>query len=72
MYYLFMRILSSSPYATFIAKEWNLSIKSPNSIDPASTARIKKRYYKNFIKFEIQETSQVAPKKSQLIQLSFA
>ncbi len=72
MYYLLMRILSSSPYATFIAKEWNSSIKSPNSIDPTSTARIKKKYYKNFIKFEIQETSQENAKKSELIQLSFA
>ena len=67
-----MRILSSSPYATFIAKEWNLSINSPSLNYPASGVRIKKRCYKNLVKFEIQETSPADLKRSELIQLSFA
>ena len=65
-------LTSSSPYATFIAKDWNASINSPHSIDPMSRARIKKRYYKNFVKFEIQEYSNVKQKKTGYTQLSFA
>ena len=67
-----MRTLPSSPYATFIAKDWNLSNNSSHPIDSAYRARIKKRYCGNFIKFEIQEPSNVILKKSESIQLSFA
>ncbi len=67
-----MRILPSSPYAAFVAKDWHSAINSSNSMNPASAARIKKRYFKNFVKFEIQETSDVNLKKTESIQLSFA
>ena len=68
-----MKVLaSSSPYAVFIAKDWNSSINSSHSVDPSSIARIKKRYFKNFIKFEIQEYSASYLKNSKNIQLSFA
>ena len=68
-----MKVLaSSSPYATFIARDWNSSINSSHLVDPSSKARIKKRYYKNFVKFEIQEDSNPCLQKSKNIQLSFA
>ena len=67
-----MNILPSSPYATFSAKYWKLSTNSPNCIDPRSSAKIKKKYYKNFVKFEIQESLNINPKEPETIQLSFA
>ena len=67
-----MKILSSSPYATFVAKEWNLSINSPNLINPTTTARIEKKFNKSVINFEIQKQSKVDLKRAQVIQLSFA
>ena len=67
-----MRILPSSPYATFIAKDWNLSINSSHSINSAVSDKIKKRYNKNIVKFEIQEDSNISLKRTDSIQLSFA
>ena len=67
-----MNILPSSPYATFRARDWKSSTNSANSIDPNRPAKIKKKYYKNFVKFEIQEPINVNLKKSKTIQLSFA
>lgn len=67
-----MDIIPSSPYATFSAKDWQLSTNSSNFVDPFSPARIKKKYYKNFKRFEIQEALDRNIKKSESIQLSFA
>ena len=67
-----MRILSSSPYATFTAKDWNLSINSSNSINPSSRVRVKKLYFKNYIKSEIPVALNGNPQGSEVIQLSFA
>ena len=67
-----MKILSSSPYATFTAKDWNLSINSSNSINPSSRVRVKKLYFKNYIKSEIPVALNGNPQGSEVIQLSFA
>ena len=67
-----MKILSSSPYATFTAKDWNLSINSSNSINPSSRVRVKKLYFKNFVKSEIPVALNGNPQGSEVIQLSFA
>ena len=67
-----MRILSSSPYATFTAKDWNLSINSSNSINPSSRVRVKKLYFKNYVKSEIPVALNGNPQGSEVIQLSFA
>ena len=67
-----MKILSSSPYATFTAKDWNLSINSSNSINPSSRVRVKKLYFKNYVKSEIPVSLNGNPQGSEEIQLSFA
>jgi len=67
-----MKILSSSPYATFTAKDWNLSINSSNSINPSSRVRVKKLYFKNYVKSEIPVALNGNPQGSEVIQLSFA
>tara|TARA_Y100000589_G_scaffold316657_1_gene341651 strand:+ start:593 stop:796 length:204 start_codon:yes stop_codon:yes gene_type:complete len=67
-----MKILSSSPYSTFRADEWRLSTKSFSSVDPLTPAKIKKKYYKNFVKFEIEEAFVKNISKPEAIQLSFA
>ena len=67
-----MKILSSSPYATFTAKDWNLSINSSNSINPSSRVRVKKLYFKNYVKSEIPVSLNGNPQGSEVIQLSFA
>ena len=67
-----MKILPSSPYATFTAKDWNLSINSSNSINPSSRVRVKKLYFKNYVKSEIPVALNGNPQGSEVIQLSFA
>ncbi len=67
-----MKILPSSPYATFIAKDWNSPKNSSRSSNPNSSVRIKKSHYKNSIKYEIQEDYNFNTKKAETIQLSFA
>ena len=67
-----MRILPSSPYADFIAKDWRSSKNPSRFVAPESVAKIKKKYYKNFVKFETQETPSNKVKKIEVIQLSFA
>jgi len=67
-----MRILPSSPYADFIAKDWSSSRNPSRFVAPQSIAKIKKKYYKNFVRFEIQEMTNNKVKKIEDIQLSFA
>tara|TARA_Y100001968_G_C19448600_1_gene766920 strand:- start:5457 stop:5660 length:204 start_codon:yes stop_codon:yes gene_type:complete len=67
-----MNILPSSPYAAFSAKDWKLMTNSSRLVDPFRPARIKKKYYRDFVKFEIQEDFNIDDKSSETIQLSFA
>ncbi len=66
-----MKILPSSPYAVFNAKEWESIINRQNRIDKDNKCNIQKYYYKNFKKYNVKNSSQYEIKKNKLIQLSF-
>ena len=64
-----MKILSSSPYAAFNAKEWNLATKCPKGINVGASFKFPKKYNRRF------KTSGVSINQKQgpdLVQLSFA
>ena len=64
-----MKILSSSPYAAFNAKEWNLATKCPKGIKVGTSFKFPKKYIRKF------KTSGVSINQKQgpnLVQLSFA
>tara|TARA_B100000900_G_scaffold295986_1_gene254554 strand:- start:72 stop:275 length:204 start_codon:yes stop_codon:yes gene_type:complete len=67
-----MRILPSSPYADFVSKDWNSCKNTSRFVAPDSAAKIKKKYYKNYVRFEIQESPDNEIKEKDVIQLSFA
>ena len=47
MYYLDMKVISSSPYAPFNSKEWN-SLISKNSKFENTPIKIQKKFYRTF------------------------
>ncbi len=66
-----MKILPSSPYAVFDAKEWDDCIYSRKKNNQNNTCNLDK-YYKNFKKYNMKKSAKKEIKKIKLIQLSFA
>ena len=67
-----MKILSSSPYAVFNAKEWESLASSRKKFNKNSKCNLQKYYYKNSKKYNIKKSVRNEIKKGKLIQLSFA
>ena len=69
-----MKILSSSPYATFNPKEWN-SISRANCRFSSTPIKIKKKFFSNYKNVKstknIQENIQENNKLPKQIQLAF-
>ena len=68
-----MKVISSSPYATFNSKEWN-SLVSKNEKFENTPIRIQKKFYRTFIlkKIEKNELLQEKNELHQQMQLVFA
>ena len=68
-----MKIISSSPYATFNSKEWN-SLVSNNEKFENTPIKIQKKFYRTFIlkKIEKDKLSQETNELHQQMQLLFA
>ena len=68
-----MKVISSSPYATFNSKEWN-SLISKNEKFENTPIKIKKKFYRTFIlkKIEKEELLQDKNELHQQMQLVFA
>ncbi|MBO8218549.1 hypothetical protein [Prochlorococcus marinus] len=68
-----MKVISSSPYATFNSKEWN-SLVSKNEKFENTPIRIQKKFYRTFIlkKIEKDELLQEKNESHQQMQLVFA
>ena len=66
MYYLFMKFISSSPYAPFNSKEWN-SLISKNEKFVNTPIKIQKKFYRTFTLNKI-EKNKLLPDKSELHQ----
>ena len=73
MYYLVMKVFSSSPYAPFNLKEWN-SLISKNEKFENTPIKIQKKFYKTFTlkKNEKDELLQEKNELHQQMQLVFA
>lgn len=67
-----MKILSSSPYATFNVKEWNSVITNKNLSMPLGKVIVEKHYFGKYKKFEIKAVNSSGLEKPKHIQLSFA
>ena len=67
-----MKILPSSPYAVFNAKEWDSLINSRKKFNKKSKCNLQKYYYKNLKKYDVNNSVRNEIKKTKLIQLSFA
>ena len=68
-----MKILSSSPYATFNSKEWN-SIVSKSEKFINSPIKVQKKYFRDFTFKKIEKTKAVQEKSKlhKQMQLIFA
>ena len=68
-----MKVISSSPYAPFHAKEWN-SLVSKNEKFENTPIKIQKKFYRNFTlkKIEKDEPLQENNELHQQLQLAFA
>ena len=68
-----MKVISSSPYATFNSKEWN-SLVSKNEKFENTPIRIQKKFYRTFTlkKIEKNELLQEKTELHQQMQLVFA
>ena len=68
-----MKVISSSPYATFNSKEWN-SLVSKNEKFENTPIKIQKKFYKTFTlkKIEKDELLQEKNQLHQQMQLLFA
>jgi len=73
MYYLDMKVISSSPYAPFNSKEWN-SLISKNEKFENTPIKIQKNFYRTFTlkKIEKDELLQEKNASHQQMQLVFA
>ena len=67
-----MKILPSSPYAVFNVKEWDSLLNNPKKFNKNSKCNLQKNYYKNFKKYDVENSVTKKIKKTKLIQLSFA
>ena len=67
-----MKILSSSPYATFSPKEWHKATRSSSASNASLPVKIKKVYYQSSRVLESNKVLQEGVKCSNFIQLSFA
>ena len=67
-----MKILPSSPYAVFNVKEWDSVLNSRKKFNKNSKCNLRKYYYKNFKKYNVNDSVRDEIKKTKLIQLSFA
>jgi len=72
MYYLDMKVISSSPYATFNSKEWNSLIRK-NSRFENTPIKIQKKFNRTFTlkKIEKDELLQEKNEWHQQMQLIF-
>ncbi len=68
-----MKVISSSPYATFNSKEWN-SIVSKNEKFENTPIKIQKKFYRTFTLKRIEKDNLLQEKKEfhQQMQLVFA
>ena len=67
-----MKILPSSPYAVFNAKEWDSVISSRKKNNKNSKCNFQNYYHKNFKTNNVKDYVRKKMKKTKLIQLSFA
>ena len=67
-----MKILPSSPYAIFNAKEWDSLVSSRKKFNKNSKYNLQKYYYKNLKTYKAKNPVRNEIKKNKLIQLSFA
>ena len=67
-----MNSLLSSPYAVFNVKEWEPLLNRQKKINRNYKCNLKKYCYKNFKKYNVQDSNKKEIKKNKLIQLSFA
>tara|TARA_B100000287_G_C19963750_1_gene515573 strand:+ start:224 stop:430 length:207 start_codon:yes stop_codon:yes gene_type:complete len=67
-----MKILASSPYATFSAKEWNSITKINDMANPLSKGVIKKKHFGKYREFQFKEVYSSRSEEPELIQLAFA
>jgi len=67
-----MKILPSSPYAVFNAKEWNSLLNSRKKFNKNSKCNLQNNYYKNLKEYNVKNSVGKKIKKNKLIQLSFA
>lgn len=73
MYYFVMKLLSSSPYATFNSREWN-SLVSKHDKFVNTPIKVQKKYFRTFT-FKGIEKAKIVPEKKELhkqMQLIFA
>ena len=73
VYYSFMKVISSSPYAPFNSKEWN-SLVSKNQKFENTPIKIQKKFYRTFTLKKI-EKKEIMIKNNELhqqMQLVFA
>ena len=72
MYYLDMKVISSSPYALFNSKEWN-SLVSKNAKFENTPIKIKKKFYRTFTLKKIDKDELMKEKNElhQQMQLVF-
>ena len=73
MYYQDMKVISSSPYATFNSKEWN-SLISKNEKFENTPIKIQKKFYRTFTLKKIEKDELLQEKNAlhQQMQLVFA
>ena len=70
MYYLTMKIPSSSPYATFNPKEWN-SLSTINYRCSNTPIKFKKKYFSTFTKIKSVDIGQENSELPKEVQLAF-
>ena len=72
VYYLDMKVISSSPYAPFNSKEWN-SLISKNAKFDSTPIKIQKRFYRTFTLKKIENDDLLQEKNDlhQQMQLVF-
>ena len=66
LYYLDMKVISSSPYAPFNSKEWN-SLISKNAKFENTPVKIQKKFYRSFTLKKI-EKDELLKEKNELHQ----
>ena len=66
-----MKILPSSPYAVFNAKEWDSLLNVRKKNNKKSKCNLQ-NYYKKLKKYNVKDSLRSEIKKTKLIQLSFA